>query len=56
MKLSKALLGALLLGIAIETSSCNKKDDNPTPLVTEQDDTVNPKQNPEDCCPACGMG
>jgi hypothetical protein len=59
MKLSKALLGALLLGIAVETTSCNKKDDNhPVPFVSEKDDTVTPPidLNNPDCCPACGRG
>lgn len=53
MELSKALLGALLLGIAVETSSCTKDDaQNVTPANgTEQTNPAHP-----DNCPACGMG
>ena len=59
MKLSNALLSALLLGIAVEISSCNKKDEK-TVIPSEQkekDDTLpNKYNNPPYDCPACGMG
>ncbi len=51
MKLSKSLLGAILIGIAIETTvvSCGK-DDQPKPKEK-------PKQEqPLANCPFCGMG
>jgi hypothetical protein len=51
MKLSKSLLSAILIGIAIQTTvvSCGK-DEQPKPKET-------PKQNqPLGNCPACGMG
>lgn len=57
MELPKALLGAILLGIAVESSSCQKCDDMPQP-TTEQTDgeqTIAVPQ-PADPCPACGMG
>lgn len=59
MKLSNALLSALLLGIAVETSSCNKTDEK-TAIPSEQkekDDTLpNEHSNSPYDCPACGMG
>ena len=57
MKLSNALLGALLLGIAVETSSCNKADDKKvTPSQTTDDTKPQNQPMPQDNCPACGMG
>lgn len=50
MKLSKSLLSAILIGIAVQTTvvSCGK-DDQPEPKDKEpKKDQVN--------CPACGMG
>ncbi|SEW55867.1 chryseobasin-related MNIO class RiPP peptide [Chitinophaga arvensicola] len=51
MKLPKSLLGAILIGITVQTTtSCNK------------DKSVKPKEKKEvkkpgeDGCPACGMG
>ncbi|MEZ2445363.1 hypothetical protein AB6805_26775 [Chitinophaga sp. RCC_12] len=52
MKLPKSLLGAILIGITVQTtSSCNK------------DKSVKPKEKKEEVkkpyengCPACGMG
>ena len=55
MELSKALLGALLLGIAVETTSCTKDESkNVKPNTTEQ---TNSSENITPAnCPACGMG
>lgn len=62
MKVSKALLGAILAGITIQAvSSCDKKQqDKITPAqqqaVSEQ---AHPGPNPnpgQEPCPACGMG
>ncbi|MFD1873476.1 hypothetical protein [Hymenobacter bucti] len=53
MKLSKALLSAILVGVAAQaTTSCGKKD-APAPKegVTQ---TTPPKELAN--CPACGMG
>jgi hypothetical protein len=51
MKLSKSLISAILIGIAIQTTlvSCGK-DEQPKPKEK-------PKQSqPLGLCPACGMG
>jgi hypothetical protein len=66
MKVSKALLGAILVGVTAQTAitSCNKKsNDNIKPTSEAQ---ANPElnsqptsqsQNPDPSnCPACGMG
>jgi hypothetical protein len=49
MKLSKSVLSAILIGIAIQTTvvSCGK-DDQPKPKEKPKQDLAN--------CPACGMG
>lgn len=53
MKLSKSLLSAIVIGIAIQTTvvSCGK-DDQPKPK--EQPKQGQPQ--PLGSCPACGMG
>ena len=56
MKISKTLLGAILAGIAIQTTvaSCNKKEQAEIKPQTEKQ-TATPATAPEPC-PACGMG
>jgi hypothetical protein len=60
MKLSNVLLSALLLGIAVETTSCSKKDEVKVldKAAVDNQSNNNPNNNPQpnDCCPACGMG
>lgn len=64
MKVSKALLGAILVGITVQTtvSSCSKKDQNAVKPqsgeeVAAQPHPPNPDPNPDpEPCPACGMG
>lgn len=59
MKLSKALLGAILLGVAVQTTtSCTKKDkDLIKPTAEAQANEQPANQNPDPgSCPACGMG
>lgn len=58
MKVSKALLGAIVLGIAVQatTSSCTKKDKDAIKPAQEQPSDVVPDNNPPYDCPACGMG
>lgn len=59
MKVSKALLGAIVLGIAVQatTSSCTKKDkDAIKPAQEQPSDVVPDRNNPPYDCPACGMG
>lgn len=53
MKLSKSLLSAILIGIAVQTTlvSCGK-DDAPQP----KKETPKENNQPLDGCPACGMG
>ena len=51
MKLSQALLGAILVGVTVQASSCSKdKDCKPTKKPTSG------LGKPVDCCPACGRG
>lgn len=54
MKLSKSLLSAILIGIAVQTtvSSC-KKDKLPDPKSKQEAKKDDDKRVP---CPACGMG
>ncbi len=57
MELSKALLGAMLLGIAVQTTSCTKGDDKKVkPSTTHQESTTVPNAEGNEPCPACGMG
>lgn len=60
MKISKTLLGAILVGIAVQTtaSSCTKKDkDVIKPQSGVQAGEQPASQNPDPAsCPACGMG
>jgi len=53
MKLSKALLGAMLVGITAQTTACTKGDE-PTPKG-EKVAKENSKKAPV-YCPACGLG
>jgi hypothetical protein len=55
MKISKALLGAIVVGITVQTTvGCSKKD---TPELKKQaaKDGKGIPQAPDNC-PACGMG
>lgn len=61
MKISKALLGAILVGVSVQTtlSSCTKENKiKPQPVAEQQSETMNTPNNPPNCepCPACGMG
>ena len=59
MKLPKALLGAIAVGVAVQaTTSCGSKKNDPTP---KEEQASNGKTNPEGSktpinCPACGLG
>ncbi|GAB3226117.1 hypothetical protein GCM10027346_08060 [Hymenobacter seoulensis] len=53
MKLSQAVLGAFLVGLTVQTTSCVKKGD-PTPKEESKTGSKTPKV--PDNCPACGMG
>ncbi|WP_167855232.1 hypothetical protein [Hymenobacter wooponensis] len=54
MKLSQAVLGAVLVGLTVQTTSCIKKDD-PTP---KEEQGKPSKKSPKvpDSCPGCGLG
>jgi hypothetical protein len=53
MKLPKTLLSAILLGIAVQTTTSCGKDKLPDPKKQEANDD---KKKTVDPCPACGMG
>ncbi len=50
MKLSKALIGAMLIGITIQATGCDKDD------TTKPDKEGSKKKKAVYNCPACGMG
>ncbi len=57
MKLSKTLLGAILVGVTVQATGC-KKGSEPAP---KDEQASNSKPNPETPkaplnCPGCGMG
>lgn len=55
MKLSKSLLSAILIGIAVQTtmSSCKKDKDLSDPKSQKEAKKEEEKNEP---CPGCGMG
>ena len=57
MKLSKSLLSAILIGIAVQTTtSCKKDKELPDPKAKQEAQKEQERTNPSDPCPACGMG
>lgn len=57
MKLSKTLLSAVMIGIAVHAASCKK--DTTTPDKSKQQEAEKKsteKTSTPDGCPACGMG
>ncbi|WP_165903738.1 hypothetical protein [Hymenobacter gummosus] len=52
MKLPKAVLGAVLVGLAVQTTSCIKKDE----VKPNGEKTGQKGGKTIDSCPACGMG
>jgi hypothetical protein len=58
MKLSKALLAAMLTGITLQTvTSCTKEKDPPSKEEKEKEKEEEEKKKPFPYnCPACGMG
>jgi hypothetical protein len=54
MKLPKALLSAILIGIAVQTTSCTK--DKELPDQKKETKAEKEKSNTPQPCPACGMG
>lgn len=55
MKLSKSLLGALLIGISLQATSCIEEDDLPKPGSEQEGEHNGEVIIPENCF-ACGMG
>ncbi|MHA4807276.1 chryseobasin-related MNIO class RiPP peptide [Flavitalea flava] len=53
MKLSKSLLSAILIGIAVQTTPSCKKDKVTPDAKTKKEAE---KTTPPQYCPACGMG
>ncbi|MGV3538967.1 MAG: hypothetical protein ACO1OQ_04105 [Rufibacter sp.] len=57
MKLPKSVLGAILLGITVQTTSCIGEEELPQPTAEQEKGSSEngPKPSPINC-PACGMG
>lgn len=55
MKLPKTLLGAMLVGMAVQTTGC-KKDNEPAPKGEKVSKLVVGSPAPPANCPGCGMG
>ncbi|MDJ0364801.1 hypothetical protein QMK33_06525 [Hymenobacter sp. H14-R3] len=55
MKLPKALLGAILVGVAVQAVGC-KKGDEPTLKGEKAANATKEGPRIPDNCPACGMG
>lgn len=59
MKISKALLGAILAGITVQAVACDKAKQDKVKPASAQEATSYPGPQPDpgtDPCPACGMG
>lgn len=56
MKISKALLGAILVGIAVQTTTSCTKTDKQAMKVENDKPTEQTPPPPTEPCPACGMG
>lgn len=54
MKLQKALLGAILVGITVQTTACT--EELPGPKTEKGDEKGKGVVKVPDNCPACGMG
>jgi hypothetical protein len=59
MKISKSLLGAIVIGIAVQTTTSCTKDKEPNDAKAKLEaKKIKEKNNPysPENCPACGMG
>jgi len=57
MKLSKSLLSAVMIGIAVHAAtSCKKDKPSPDKAKQEAEKKSQEKTSHPDPCPACGMG
>jgi hypothetical protein len=53
MKLPKALLGAIVIGIAMQATSCGKDKES---LAEKEKKEAKKNENKPESCPACGLG
>ncbi len=57
MKLPKALLGAIAVGVAVQaTTSCGSKKSDPTPKEEQAAKGTQQSGKEPINCPACGLG
>jgi hypothetical protein len=56
MKLPKTLLSAILIGIAVQTTTSCKKDKDLPDTKAKKEAKEEEKSKPPFACPACGMG
>ncbi len=56
MKLSKSLLGAILIGITVQSTSCVKEDELPGPESEQKGKKEKGEEKIPYDCPGCGMG
>ena len=57
MKLPSSVLGAILLGIAVQTTGCQKEEVEPQSKNKKEETNNKPtSEKVPDNCPACGMG
>ena len=54
MKLPKALLGAIVIGIAVQATSCGKDKD--TLAEKQKKEAKKDDKNKQEPCPVCGLG
>ena len=53
MKLPKALLGAIVIGIAVQATSCGKDKET---LADKEKKEAKKDNDQKEPCPACGLG
>ncbi len=56
MKLSKALLSAILLGITVQTTTSCEEKELPQPNSEQGENSKESEKEIPANCPACGMG
>lgn len=56
MKLPKTLLSAILIGIAVQTTTTSCKKDKDLPDTKAKKEAKEDEKKPPYNCPACGMG
>ncbi|AHJ96965.1 chryseobasin-related MNIO class RiPP peptide [Hymenobacter swuensis] len=57
MKIPQAVLGAVLVGLAVQTTGCSSKNDPKPKQTSEQEAKKSGEASKEPInCPACGLG